>query len=87
LKRFEAAAPQGQNRSSESILAAGSAAGSLRSPEGKQAPSEAEGSCQARHVGASFISLAPISFEKSERTHAAAPPFPQKVTLAAAVRL
>ena len=27
------------------------------------------------HVGASFISLAPTFFQKSERTHAAAPPF------------
>ena len=27
------------------------------------------------HVGASFVSLAPIFLQKSERTHAAAPPF------------
>ena len=28
-----------------------------------------------RHVGASFISLAPTFLQKSERAHAAAPPF------------
>ena len=32
-------------------------------------------SCRAYHVGASFISLAPTFFKKSERTHSAAPPF------------
>ena len=32
-------------------------------------------SLQAYHVGASFISLAPTFFQKSERAHAAAPPF------------
>ena len=35
----------------------------------------------AKKVGASFISLASISFWKSEQAHGAAPPFPQKVTL------
>ena len=44
-------------------------------------------SCRARHIGASFISLASISFWKSEQAHGAAPPFPQKVTLRSAVRL
>jgi len=57
-------------------------------PGGAQAGSGMSGeSPMLHHVGASFISLAPISFEKSERAHAAAPPFPQKVTLAAAMPL
>ena len=33
------------------------------------------------HVGASFVSLAPTFLQKSERTHAAAPPF--QITTAA----
>ena len=32
-------------------------------------------SLQAHHVGASFVSLAPTFFQKSERAHAAVPPF------------
>ena len=39
------------------------------------------------HVGASFVSLAPIFLEKSERTHTAVPPFPQKATFAFPARL
>ena len=35
-------------------------------------------SCHPSHVGASFVSLALIFLQKSERTHAAAPPFRKK---------
>ena len=35
-------------------------------------------SCFPHHIGASFVSLAPIFLQKSERAHAAAPPFGKK---------
>ena len=35
-------------------------------------------SCQVHHVGASFVSLAPIFMQKSERTHAAVSPLRKK---------
>ena len=47
-------------------------------------------SLRARHVVASYVSLATTfyaSHEKSSRAHSAAPPFPQKVTLGAPARL